>query len=257
MLQCLFWWATTVKKYPVFTSSTHFQGTLIKTEYILTDLRKKRRRTVRNQHLLSVIVLLPFLLFFTFQLKKNFTLSRIQKNLVSRSLNLHLLLDFFLLLFTLYKKWLLLNLVCLQSRPLLPHVGWFSPGLLFYLHLLVCFFFLRFFKLFFFVFSHFVDVVSVNCYVNVCVFVSVTLAINIRSVAFVFRYRISSLFCFVKVYSLFSRVLVGFPLWFDEFWKERNYAIEFRLNKHFFCSWQNWQKIAFLSSVVPKFDRNI
>lgn len=167
-------------------------------------------RTVRNQHLRSVIVLLPFLYFFTFQLKRNFTLSRIQKNLVSRSLNLHLLLDFFLLLFTLYKKWLLLNLVCLQSRPLLPHVGWFSPGLLFYLHLLVCFFFLRFFKLFFFVFSHFVDVVSVNCYVNVCVFVSVTLAINIRSVAFVFRYRISSLFCFVKVYSFFSRVLVQF-----------------------------------------------
>lgn len=162
MHQCLFWWTTTVKKYPVFTSSTHFQGTLIKTEYILTDLRKKRTHCKKST-LAFGDCFATFFVFFYFSTKKNFTLSRIQKKMVSRLLNLHLLLDFFLLLFTLYKKWLLLNLVCLQSRPLLSHVGWFSPGLLFYLHLLVCFiFFLRFFKLIFFVFSHFVDVVSVN-----------------------------------------------------------------------------------------------
>lgn len=186
-------------------------------------------RTVRNQHLRSVIVLLPFLYFFTFQLKKNFTLSRIQKNLVSRSLNLHLPLDFFFLpLFTLYKKWLLLNLVCLQSRPrFYPTLVGFPPAYCFtYIYSFVSFFFLRFFKLIFFVFSHFVDVVSVNCYVNVCVFVSVTLAINIRSVAFVFRYRIFSLFCFVKVYSLFttgfgSILTLGFHLDLKSFEREK------------------------------------
>lgn len=213
MLQCLFWWAAAVKMYSISTLSTHFRGSPSETEYILTDLHKKRRCTVRNQHFRSVIVLLPLFLFFffTFQLKRNFTLSLSHSEKFGFAFAKFTSTSrLFFLLFTLYKKWLLLNLVCLQSRPLLPHVGWFSPGLLFYLHLLVCFFFLRFFKLFFFVFSHFVDVVSVNCYVNVCVFVSVTLAINIRSVAFVFRYRIFSLFCFVKVYSLFSRVLVQF-----------------------------------------------
>lgn len=84
-----------------------------------------------------------FCFFFTFQLKRNFSLSCIQKNLVSRSLNLHLLLDFFfLLLFTLYKKWLLLNLVCLQSRPrFYPTLVGFPPAYCFtYIYSFVSFF---------------------------------------------------------------------------------------------------------------------
>lgn len=154
MLQCLFWWATTVKKYPVITSSTHFQGTLIKTEYILTDLRKKRTHCKKSTLCVRWLFCYHFLFFFFYfsTKKKLYSLLHSEKfgfafakftstsQLFSSSLYI-------------VQKWLLLNLVCLQSRPLLPHVGWFSPGLLFYLHLLVCFIFfcdfLNLFSLFF------------------------------------------------------------------------------------------------------------
>lgn len=149
MLQCLFWWATTVKKYPVFTSSTHFQGTLIKTEYILTDLRKKRRRTVRNQHLLSVIVLLPLFVFFYFSTKKKlYSLLHSEKFGFAFAKFTSTSRLFFSSLY-IVQKWLLLNLVCLQSRPLLPHVGWFSPAYCFtYIYSFVSFFFCDFLNLF-------------------------------------------------------------------------------------------------------------
>lgn len=121
----------------------------------MTDQRKKRRHTVRNQQLLSVIVLLPlFCIFFYFSTKKKLSsLSHSEKIGFAFAKFTSTSRLFFLLLFTLYKKWLLLNLVCLQSR---PH---FYPRLLVFPQLIVLptftrlfLFFLRFFKLVFFVF---------------------------------------------------------------------------------------------------------
>lgn len=200
------------QKVPSFHfESTHFQGTLIKTEYILTDLRKKRTHCKKSTLAFGDCFATFFVFFYFSTKKKLYSLSHSEKfGFAFAKFTSTSRLFFSSSLYIVQKVTFVKPSLFAEPPPFTPRWLVF-PGLLFYLHLLVCFiFFLRFFKLIFFVFSHFVDVVSVNCYVNVCVFVSVTLAINIRSVAFVFRYRIFSLFCFVKVYSFFSRVLVQF-----------------------------------------------
>lgn len=103
-----------------------------------------------------------FCFFFTFQLKRNFTLSHSEKFGFAFAKFTSTSRLFSSSLYIVQKVTFVKPSLFAEPPPLLPHVGWFSPGLLFYLHLLVCFFFLRFFKLIFFVFSHFVDVVSVN-----------------------------------------------------------------------------------------------
>lgn len=142
--------------YSISTLSTHFRGSPSETEYILIDQRKKRRRTVRNQHLLSVIVLLPlFLFFFYFSTKKKlYSLSHSEKfGFAFGKFTSTFRLFFSSSLYIVQKVTFVKPSLFAEPPPLLPHVGWFSPGLLFYLHLLVCFIFfcdfLNLFSLFF------------------------------------------------------------------------------------------------------------
>lgn len=140
-----------------------------------------------------------YFFYFTFQLKKLYSLSHSEKFGFAFAKFTSTSRLFSSSLYIVQKVTFVKPSLFAEPPPLLPHVGWFFPRLIVLPTFTRLFlFFLRFFKLIFFVFSHFVDVVSVNFYVNVCVcvsvFVSVTLAINIRSVAFVFRYRIFSLF---------------------------------------------------------------
>lgn len=102
----------------------------------------------------------------------------------------------------------------------------FPPSLLFYLHLLVCFFSAIFLippiLLFFF------RKLLLEC---VCVCECVTLAINIRSVAFVFRYRIFSLFLsLLSFYGFWFNLNVGFSLCSCEFWKQKTLRLKFYWN---------------------------